>query len=239
MGTFTTRIGLLFLWIGNSFKSLWGIFKSLPKILGGFVRIASNIFLMVFGSAIRIVIGLLVRFAAILGAAAAGLAAFLGLPIWATVLLVLAVVAAVVSLVYWWDEVVAALKIAWFWSAAFADKLWDGVVEAVYAVGRAFKADWFGAMSKIDAVWEGIKKKLIGYWDWIAKQGTKFGDILVNDVWVPVWNFVQEKTTEIWLDIMHSLETIWNDINVAIEVALNWVKEMAVDIRIILEQILV
>tara|TARA_Y100000310_G_scaffold66040_1_gene61452 strand:- start:1826 stop:5977 length:4152 start_codon:yes stop_codon:yes gene_type:complete len=230
MGTFTTRIGLLFLWIGNSFKSLWGIFKSLPKILGGFVRIASNIFLMVFGSAIRIVIGLLVRFAAILGAAAAGLAAFLGLPIWATVLLVLAVVAAVVSLVYWWDEVVAALKIAWFWSAAFADKLWDGVVEAVYAVGRAFKADWFGAMSKIDAVWEGIKKKLIGYWDWIAKQGTKFGDILVNDVWVPVWNFVQEKTTEIWLDIMHSLETIWNDINVAIEVALNWVKELAVEI---------
>ena len=230
MGTFTTRIGLMFLWIGNSFKSLWGIFKSLPKILGGFVRIASNIFLMVFGSAIRIVLGLLIRFVTILGAAAAGLAAFLGLPIWATVLLVLAVVAAVVSLVYWWDEVVAALKIAWFWSAAFADKLWDGVVEAVYAVGRAFKTDWFGAMSEIDAVWEGIKKKLIGYWDWIAKQGTKFGDVLVNDVWVPVWNFVQEKTTEIWLDIMHSLETIWNDINVAIEVALNWVKELAVEI---------
>lgn len=180
---------------GGLTRSLAGLARYGLLLLRGLVV---NFFRMLWVSAIWPALtalwGLLVT-------AIVGLAATLGLPVWAVVAIIVAVVAAIVAIVYFfWDEISAVVTSIWEFIKPYVDavaELWLALAELIWV--------W------IQIIWEGIKWVALTIWDIVLLVvGAIVGAVLW--LWDKVTTFflwLWEKLTELGSAIWAFITTIW------------------------------
>jgi phage-related protein len=107
------------------------------------------------------------------------------------VALAAAIIALVVLVIVYWDEIVAYLTRVWLELKATALHVWNGIV-------NFFKDLWNGVSAFFVAVWQGIGANLTAVWTTI-----------VNSV-STVWNTIVSFFSGIWTSITTGIITAWN-----------------------------
>lgn len=113
------------------------------------------------GPAMKLVAGLVSGFGglvSIIGGAGAVLGAAIGgLPVWAILAAVLAIIGVVVLLVKNWDRIKAAMKAAWEWFIRFGTE-GLGRFSPIVGLVATLAKNWDGVKSAVSAAWQWMKK---------------------------------------------------------------------------------
>ncbi|MGH8879775.1 MAG: phage tail protein, partial [Stackebrandtia sp.] len=72
--------------------------------------------------------------------------------------IITAVVALVALIIFYWDEIVAALTVAWQWISDLAVTIWNGIAAFFVGIGQSI---WNG----ITTAWDAVVAFLTGIWD--------------------------------------------------------------------------
>lgn len=111
----------------------------------------------------------------------------------------------VVTLVItYWDEIIAALEVAWTWIVDTAASVWNGIVDFFTGIGEAI----WGAVT---AAWNWIVDFFVEYWPFILGIFTGGIGLLVGLV-VDNWDSIVAWTTSTWSSIVEFLGGIWDAI---------------------------
>src|SRR5699024_4330061 len=96
-------------------------------------------------------------------------------PITWIVIGIIALIAVIVLLIVYWDEVKEAVGVAWDWIKEKLAAVWDWIVEKAAEV-------WEGIKEFFSGIWEGIKSGVASAWDWIVSKISGAWDSIVSMV---------------------------------------------------------
>lgn len=110
---------------------------------------------------------------------------------------VVALGAAIVALVVYWDEVAAAmewvwknfvggLKIIWGWIEGLGNWIWDKIVGTWEGISNFLKGAWDSIVNFFIGSWDKITQMWTDFWSWTKKAATS----VWNNVLVPFVNFL-------------------------------------------------
>lgn len=77
---------------------------------------------------------------------------------------IIALIAIIILIIVYWDEIAAATSAAWDWIVDKLSQAWDWIV------------------AKVTGVWDWISKKIGGAWDWITDKIADGVDIVMDDI---------------------------------------------------------
>lgn len=96
-------------------------------------------------------------------------------PITWIVIGIIALIAVIVLLIVYWDEVKEAVGVAWDWIKEKLASVWDWIK------GKAAEV-WEGIKEFFSGIWEGIKSGVASAWDWIVSKISGAWDSIVSMV---------------------------------------------------------
>lgn len=134
------------------------------------------------------------------------------------ILIAAAIIALVVLVILYWDEIVAFLVKTWNWIKDTAVSIWNGIVDF-------FKGIWDGITGFITRSWEHILSDLSSIWSDI---GTFFSDIWqgIKDTVVGWLTDIGDEFKRRWQIISDFFTGVWDGISSAISTALDTVKSI-------------
>ena len=109
---------------------------------------------------------------------------------------IIAIIAAVVLLVKYWDEVVAFFK-----------KIWDWIVNIFKDAWEAIKKVWAAVVGFFAAIWDGIKSAAGKIWDGIVSIFTNAWEAIKS-----VWSAVTGFFSDLWDGIKSVAGKVWDGI---------------------------
>lgn len=93
-------------------------------------------------------------------------------PITWIILGIIALIAVIILIIVYWDEIAAATAVAWDWIKAKLGEVWEWIKSTASDIWegiKAFFADtWESIKSTVSSVWESIKSFFVGIWDGIT-----------------------------------------------------------------------
>lgn len=115
-----------------------------------------------------------------------------------------------------WNWLAAAVDLAWLWIKKVT---YDAFVWLYWAVFRPLK-EW---MLDNQITWEDVKNKVIEVWSWIVAKITDAWNNWIwptlqalwwflNNVVIPVWNFLWSVVAWVWDNIVKKIQWAWNEI---------------------------
>ena len=125
------------------------------------------------------------------------------------ILAIAAVVALVVVIIKYWDEIVAFLSGVWESIKEIAVTVWN-------AIAGFFSDLWEGIKEVATSVWTAISDFFTGLWDGIKEIATK------------VWNSISTFLTNLWNSIKKAFETVWGAYKTFFTNLWNGIKNIAV-----------
>lgn len=125
-------------------------------------------------------IGSVLKFIVPLFKLAAGAKMLFNAALWASpitwiILGIIALIAVIILIIVYWDEIKAATAAAWDWIVAKLGAVWDWIKSTASSV-------WEGIKSFFVGIWEGIKSGVASAWDWITNKISSTWNAIVAKV---------------------------------------------------------
>ncbi|MGW4030741.1 phage tail tape measure protein [Streptomyces sp. NPDC004838] len=109
---------------------------------------------------------------------------------------IIALIAIIVLIVVYWDEIAAATSAAWEW------------------IKDALGAAWQWIKDTAASAWQWIKDTIGGAWQWI------------KDTTASVWEGIKDGLGGAWQWIKDTAASVWNGITGAVDTAWEWIKDL-------------
>lgn len=160
--------------------------------------------------------------AAHIAQAAAAIAAIA--PYILAVAIIAGVIAIIVLLIKYWDEIPVWIAKAWEAIKAILIQWGTWIYEnVIQPIGQFFSGVWNSIVSVCSAVWEWIKQVILSAWEGI-KTGVSTAIQAVSSVISSVWNTIKSVTSTVWNAVKSFVSTVWNGIKTAVSTAVTAVK---------------
>ncbi|MGH8878471.1 MAG: phage tail protein, partial [Stackebrandtia sp.] len=119
-------------------------------------------------------------------------------------LIIVALIAAAVLIIYYWDEIVAGLTAAWEWLVTLAASVWQSISDGVVAA------------------WDFIVGLIVGYYTMLWTTAVTIFNAIVDAI-SGAWEWVKSTATAAWTAVWSAISGAWGWIKSTVQSGVNFV----------------